>query len=86
MGQAIVRSVDEVVQQASPERYSSPFNNRPFLDGKGVNRRLGPYDRRQPPSIIDFDNPRVVKAQPKARLIVRCDHREGHGSISTEVI
>ena len=51
-----MRSVDEVVQQASPERYSSPFNNRPFLDGKGVNRRLGPYDRRQPPSIIDFDN------------------------------
>jgi len=80
MGQAIVRSVDEVVQQGSPERSSSPFNNRPFLDGKGVDRPLGPYDRRQPPSIIDFDNQhnvagaRVVKAQPEARLIVRCDH------------
>jgi len=92
MGEAIVYSVDEVVQQASPERCGSPFNGRPFLNGKGLGQRLSPYDRRQPPSIINFDNKhsvvggRVVKAQPEARLSVRCDHKEGHGSISTEVI
>ena len=71
-----MRSVDEVVQRASPERYSSPFNGSPFVDGKGIGRRLSPYGR-QPPSVIDFDSQhnvaggRVVKAQPEARLSVR---------------
>jgi len=77
MVEAIVRSVDEVVQRASPERYSSPFNSSPFPDGKGVGRRLSPYDRRRPPSIVDFDSRRkvaggrVVKSQPEATLSVR---------------
>jgi hypothetical protein len=72
-----VGSVNEVMQRASPERYSSPFNSSPFVDGKGVGRRLSPYDRRQPPSVIDFDSQYnvagggVVKAQPEARLSVR---------------
>jgi len=56
MVEGIVRSVNEVVQRASPERYSSPFNSSPFVDGKDVGRRLSPYDRRQPPSIIDSDS------------------------------
>lgn len=36
MVEAIVRSVDEVVQRASPERDSSPFNSSPFADAKGL--------------------------------------------------
>jgi len=77
MVEAIVRSVDEVVQRASPERYGSPFNSSPFADGKGVGRRLSPYDRRQPPSVIEFDRQhnvvggKVVEAQPDARLSLR---------------
>jgi len=76
MVEGIVRSVDGVVQRASPERYSSPFNSSPFVDGKGVGRRLSPYDRRQPPSVNDFDSQHnvgggpVVKAQPDAGLSV----------------
>jgi hypothetical protein len=72
-----VRSVKEVVQRASPERYSSPFNSSPFVDGKDVGRRLSPYDRRQPPLVNDFGSQHnvagggVVKPQPEARLSVR---------------
>ena len=70
-------SVDEVVQRASPGRYSSPFNSSPFVDGEGIDRRLSLYDRCQPPLIVDFDSQhnvaggRVVKVQPEARLSPR---------------
>ena len=34
----LLRVVNEVVQQASPEHYSSPFNGSPFMDIKDVGR------------------------------------------------
>jgi hypothetical protein len=71
---AEVRSMDEVVQRASPQRYSSPFNGSSLMNRQDVGGCLSLEDRGHPPTIVDFDlqhavaRGQVLEEESKARL------------------